>query len=180
VARSAERSDRTGGGRGDRRADGFLPAVVIGIGFGMFTDGIVFHQVIQWHRLISSTAYVDDTVAGLDAANLADGLFHLAALIITVVGVALLWRAQELSDRRRPWGELVGGVLVGAGGFNIFDGLVNHLLLDLHHLHEGTYELTSDLVYIAVSAGLVALGLLLHRRRGTDWAEARRRDGTPG
>jgi uncharacterized membrane protein len=69
---------------------------------------------------------------------------------------------------------------VGAGGFNIFDGVVNHLLLDLHHLHEGTYELTSDLVYIAVSAGLVALGLQLHRRRGADWAEARRRDGTPG
>ncbi len=156
-------------------ADGFLPAVVIGVGLGMFTDGIVFHQVIQWHRLISSTSYVDDTVAGLEAADLADGLFHLAALVITVVGVALLWRAQERSTRRRPWGELVGGVLVGAGAFNIFDGVVNHLLLDLHHLHEETYEITSDLVYIAVSVGLVAIGLLLHRRRGTGWAEDQRR-----
>ena len=161
---------------GDRDADGFGPAVVIGVGFGMFADGIVFHQVIQWHRLISSTAYVDDVVGGLRAADLADGLFHLAALLVTVAGVALLWRAQERSVRRRPWGELVGGVLVGAGAFNIFDGVVNHLLLDLHHLHEETYELSSDLVYIAVSVVLVGVGVLLHRRRGAAWAEAGRRD----
>ncbi len=32
-----------------------LPATILGVGLGGFVDGIVLHQVLQWHHMLSST-----------------------------------------------------------------------------------------------------------------------------
>ncbi|MGD9755596.1 MAG: DUF2243 domain-containing protein, partial [Acidimicrobiia bacterium] len=31
------------------------PGLLIGIGLGGFVDGIVLHQVLQWHHLLTNT-----------------------------------------------------------------------------------------------------------------------------
>ena len=56
------------------------PGFLFGLGLGGFIDGIVFHQVLQWHHMLTgdSGGEPSDTVAGLEANTLADGLFHLA------------------------------------------------------------------------------------------------------
>jgi uncharacterized membrane protein len=56
-----------------------LPAPLMGVGLGGFIDGIVLHQVLQWHHLLTSTGeHPSRTVSGLEANTLADGFFHLA------------------------------------------------------------------------------------------------------
>lgn len=51
---------------------GFL----LGLGLGGFFDGIVLHQVLQWHHMLSSAGYPPDTLANLEANTFFDGLFH--------------------------------------------------------------------------------------------------------
>jgi uncharacterized membrane protein len=149
-------------------------ALVLGVALAMFFDGIVLHQVLQWHRMISSTSWAGDRVAGVDATLLADGLFHLAALLVAAAGVALLWAATREASRRPAWGELVGGLLVGAGAFNLVEGVVDHHLLGLHHVREDGATRAWDLGFLGVSAALVAVGLVLRRARGERWAAGRR------
>ena len=53
--------------------------LLFGLGLGGFVDGIVLHQILQWHHMVSSVSSAPvTTVAGLEANTLADGVFHLA------------------------------------------------------------------------------------------------------
>ena len=80
-----------------------VPSVVTGIGLGGFFDGIVLHQVLQWHHMLSNTGadrfgiavYDERTVAGLRVNVLWDGLFHVTTYILVLVGLLLLWRALQ-------------------------------------------------------------------------------------
>lgn len=50
------------------------PGFVMGLGLGGFIDGIVLHQILQWHHMLTSTeSHPSTTVAGLEANTLADG-----------------------------------------------------------------------------------------------------------
>jgi uncharacterized membrane protein len=138
----------------------------MGIGLAGLVDGIVLHQVLQWHHMISAT---DDapttTVAGLEANTLADGLFHVAALVVGVMGVALALASWRGEGRRPRWRFALGWVLVGAGGFNLVEGLVDHHLLGLHHVRDDLgAPLSWDLGFLAVNVVVVALGSWLARR----------------
>ena len=63
------------------------PALLLGIGLGGFVDGILLHQVLQWHHMLTSTdEHPMTTVTGLEANTLADGLFHLATWICVAAG----------------------------------------------------------------------------------------------
>ena len=139
------------------------PGVVLGLGLGGFVDGIVLHQILQWHHLISSTATGStDTVAGLEANTLADGLFHAATWILTAGGVWWLWR--NVSRRRVSLDrQFLGWLLLGWGVFNLADEAVFHALLDLHHIREGENEVVYDMVFLAIGAVQIAVGLVLTR-----------------
>jgi uncharacterized membrane protein len=39
----------------DRPAAITMPGVVLGVGLGGFVDGILLHQVLQWHHMLTST-----------------------------------------------------------------------------------------------------------------------------
>jgi hypothetical protein len=44
-----------------------LPGLFLGIGLGGFVDGIVLHQILQWHHMLTSEGdYPKTTVAGLE------------------------------------------------------------------------------------------------------------------
>ncbi|HWH37704.1 MAG TPA: DUF2243 domain-containing protein [Candidatus Limnocylindrales bacterium] len=139
-----------------------LPAVVIGIGLGGFFDGIVLHQLLQWHHL-ASNAIAPDSVERLELNYFLDGLFHQAMWLVTVAGIGLLyWQLAGPRPARRP--SLLGGVLVGFGLFNVADSVVFHWLLNLHNIRPGPDWLLYDLGYFAWGLAMVALGGWLIRR----------------
>jgi uncharacterized membrane protein len=104
---------------------------------GGFFDGIVLHQILQWHHMLSSEGdYPVTTVAGLEVNTLWDGLFHLTTYIAVAVGVALLWRASRLPEPASSTKLLLGLLLMGWGAFNLVEGTVDHHLLTIHHVNE--------------------------------------------
>ena len=122
----------------DDRSRGFaiLAGILLGIGLGGFVDGIVLHQILQWHHMLTSAGYPATGVANLELNTLWDGLFHAATWMMTAIGLALLWRAARWPDV--PWSPktLVGSLLIGWGGFNLVEGIVDHHILGLHHVNE--------------------------------------------
>jgi len=139
------------------------PGLLLGVGLGGFADGIVLHQILQWHHMLTSTGeHPASTVAGLEANTLADGLFHAAAWLATLAGLWLLWRVTRGGA---PWSgrELAGLLLAGWGLFNVVEGLVDHQLLGLHHVRAGDAELAYDLGFLAFGALLAGAGAYLIR-----------------
>ncbi len=137
--------------------------LLLGVALAGFIDGILFHQVLQWHHMVSNERSVA-TVAGLEANTLGDGVFHLATLVVAVLGVALLVADAIRGRLRGPRARWVGLLLIGAGGFNVVEGLVDHHILRLHHVREGSNELAYDLTFLAVSAVILVAGLALAQR----------------
>jgi uncharacterized membrane protein len=137
------------------------PLLLTGFGLGAFLDGIVLHQVLQWHHLVVAQVPADD-LAGLEANTLWDGVFHLVSWLVVVAG--LLWTARSRAALRPvPWRPLVGALLVGWGAFNITDQVVFHLLLEAHHIRMVEDYQVYDWGYTAIGAALVVAGLALVR-----------------
>jgi uncharacterized membrane protein len=127
--------------------------VLLGSGLGGFFDGILLHQILQWHNMLSSKVNPVDLVR-MKYNMLWDGLFHAFAWLVTVLGLGLLWRAGQRSDV--PWSTrtFLGSLALGWGLFNLIEGMIDHQLLGLHHVHPGENELGWDL-------GFLGFGLLL-------------------
>ena len=144
-----------------------LAGVLLGLGLGGFFDGIVLHQVLQWHHLLTSAGYPADSVTNLRINTLADGLFHGAAYAFTLAGVVLLWRAARRTHARWPARLLLGAVLVGFGLFNLIEGVVDHHLLGIHHVNETAPReqwLAWDIGFLLWGAAMLGGGLRLLRR----------------
>ncbi len=146
--------------------------MLFGLGLGGFIDGIVLHQLLQWHHLLTGDEGGEpaDTVAGLEANTLADGFFHLATWTLVVVAMLLTVRAWQRGELAPPWRAHVGLLLAGWGIFNLVEGLVDHQLLGIHHVRDDLgAPLGWDLAFLAYGVLLVAAGLALSRsadRRG--------------
>lgn len=143
--------------------------VVIGFGLGGRIDGIFFHQILGWHHLVCSTATCQvDTVAALKAQNTADGFFHLAAWRITIFGIGWLFQASRNAGfANHTWHQLVGAALSGWGIFNFVEGLIDHHLLEIHHvLPRSRYEFIYDLLFLCSGIVLMIVGASLVRRSG--------------
>lgn len=136
--------------------------VLLGIGLGGFFDGIVLHQILQWHHLVSAV-HPPDTLEGLRLNTLADGLFHALTWTFTLLGAFLLWNG--LSRQQRPWrtAAFVGTLLFGWGLFNVTDGLIDHLLLGIHHVRPGPGQLAYDLGFLLWGAVMLLVGSRLMR-----------------
>jgi uncharacterized membrane protein len=134
------------------------PAVLVGIGVAGSLDEIVLHQLLRWHHFYDR---------GSQAAGLiADGIFHLGSTAALVIGLVLL--VQRWRTGRGPLRQAVAGILLGAGGFNLYDGIVQHKLLGLHQVRAGApNNLPYDLVFIGLAAVLLVGGLLLLRAAGS-------------
>ncbi len=144
-----------------------IGGVLLGLGLGGFFDGIVLHQILQWHHMVSSVAdYPVTTVDGLEANTLGDGLFHAATYLFTAVGVFLLWRGLRYPSG--PWSTklLVGLLLMGWGTFNLVEGVTDHLILGVHHVNQTAPRsqwVWWDLVFLVWGAAMLVGGWLLAR-----------------
>jgi uncharacterized membrane protein len=147
----------------DREPSLVVPGLLLGVGLGGFVDGIVLHQILQWHHMLSEVdRYPPTTVAGLEANTLADGLFHAAAWVAVAVGLLLMRRRPS---RNRP--ALLGLLLAGWGVFNLVEGVVDHHLLGLHHVRHGPAQGWYDAAFLALGVLLVVGGWALYRRADT-------------
>ena len=143
-----------------------VPGVVLGLGLGGFADGIALHQIAQWHNM--GSARVPPVTMDAMKANMAwDGWFHAATLLLTVVGVYLLLRDAHAGRRLPDTRALTGQLLLGWGAFNLGEGIVDHHLLQLHHVRDLPVHVPLyDWLFLAIGgAGLLALGWWLARPR---------------
>lgn len=140
--------------------------ILLGLGLGGFIDGIVLHQILQWHHMVSATGeHPTDTVAGLEVNTLVDGFFHLVMwLLVLAASIATIhsWRQGRLAPN---WSFHFGLVIAGWGLFNVVEGLIDHQILRIHHVRDDLGgPLPWDLGFLVVSVLLTAAGWLLHRR----------------
>jgi uncharacterized membrane protein len=143
-----------------------LAGFLIGLAVAGFLDGILLHQVLQWHSLLSS---LDGQIyQDLRFRMLTDGLFHAAMYIVGLVGLLLLWRARYEFASLGSGKRFASVLLVGFGVWHLIDAVVNHWLLGLHHIKEGSPNwLAFDLAFFLLGLACVALGVYLHRSGGT-------------
>jgi uncharacterized membrane protein len=141
-----------------------VAGLALGFGLGGFFDGILLHQILQWHHLLSG---IDSAALSIANQILADGLFHLVMYAVTLAGLVLLW------CHRQRWSTPAGGAtvltaaLIGFGLWHVVDAVLSHWLLGLHRIRMDTdVPLLWDLGWL-VLFGLIPLaaGLVLRRRR---------------
>lgn len=106
--------------------------LLFGFALGGFFDGIVLHQILQWHHLLSGLA--DPAGSDLRFQIMADGLFHLFIYLLVVVGAVLLVTARASGTRAGTTSEILRLALTGFGVWHIFDAVISHWLLGLHRI----------------------------------------------
>ena len=149
-------SDLTKGDRVHRRPL-IIAGILLGLGQGGFFDGIVLHQILQWHHMFT-TIETSKTVAGLELNTLGDGLFHAVDWLLTLSGIFLLWQAGKRDDVLWSTETFFGSILMGAGLFNVIEGILDHHILKIHHVKPGPHELVWDLGFIALGAVVAVIG----------------------
>jgi uncharacterized membrane protein len=162
--------------RGDARPL-IAAGVLLGTGLGGFVDGILFHQILQVHNMLSAKY----PRAGVDAATALvnveinmfwDGLFHAFTWATTALGLALLWKAVRRPDVPLSNRTFAGSLALGWGLFNAVEGLIDHQVLQIHHVVEAGPHGLWDAAFLASGVALILAG----------WAGIRagRGEGSPG
>jgi uncharacterized membrane protein len=130
--------------------------VLLGIGLGGFVDGIVLHQIFQWHHMLSN--WIPPITREAIHVNMVwDGLFHAVVWLVTLVGVLLLWNAASQQERIPLLREFIGRLIFGWGWFNLVEGLIDHQLLGMHNVREVPNSTVYNMTFLAIGGG----GLML-------------------
>ena len=140
-----------------------VAGILLGLGQAGFFDGIVFHQLLQWHHMFTNVES-GNTVSGLELNTLGDGLFHLVDWLFTLSGLVVLWLTIKRNDVDMSTSVFIGAFCIGAGMFNITEGILSHHVLQIHHVKPGAHQLAWDLSFIG--AGILSAiigGIILNR-----------------
>ncbi|MFD5158782.1 DUF2243 domain-containing protein [Streptomyces hawaiiensis] len=125
-----------------------------GVGIAAFVDETVFHQLLHWHH------FYDRSTA--DMGLVSDGLFHAGGWLAMVAGLFLYADLRREDSLLRPaWWS---GVCLGLGGFQLYDGTVQHKLLRLHQIRYEVDPRPYDWAWNVIAALFLLAGLLLWRR----------------
>ena len=136
-----------------------VSGVLVGVGVAGFLDETVFHQLLHWHHFYDKSTP--------EAGLVSDGLFHVVSWVAVVAGLFLFADLRRRGDwAARSWR---GAVLVGLGGFQLYDGLVQHKLLRLHQIRYVPDITPYDVAWNVIAVVLLAagVGLLLRERART-------------
>jgi uncharacterized membrane protein len=145
----------------------FPAALVLGIGLGGFFDGILLHQVLQWHHLLSLVP--GEAFRDLGTQILADGLFHVLMYAITASGLWMLWRRRARLDEAGAGRAVIGSSVLGFALWNVIDVVFFHWTLGIHRIRLNVPDpMAYDLGWLFLF-GVAPLGLawwLLRRHSG--------------
>lgn len=123
-----------------------IGAFLFGVGMIGMLDGIVFHQILQWHSVNMHTDRFHQIMS--------DGLFHLIVTLFIFISGVLLWKGDPKVGASKFWGCF----LVGAGVFNLIEGITNHHILQVHHVKPGPSQPLYDISYDLFALLLVVIG----------------------
>ncbi len=137
-----------------------IAGICLGIGLGGFFDGIVLHQILQWHHMLSDVKPLTNR-SNIDINVLADGMFHVFDYVMTIVGVVLLWKVAKRDDVVWSSQSFFGSILIGIGLFDFVEGLIDHQILGVHHVKPGPHEFAWDMGFLALGALLMLVGWLI-------------------
>ena len=152
--------------RRDGRGRHFLTTgVILGIGLVGSLDEIVLHQLLQWHNFYVHTSQYWRIFI--------DGLFHAFTTAMLFAGALRLWSQRRSIAGLSSARPLAAGILLGMGGFNLYDGIVQHKLMQLHPVREGVENLLPyDLAFNGIALLLLIAGWLVWRGvRATEAAD---------
>jgi uncharacterized membrane protein len=105
----------------------FWTGILLGVGIMAFLDETLLHQLLQWHTLYWNTDQ--------HGRILSDGIFHVFSTVLLLWGTFRLWRGRAMWVTSSRY-ALVAAILIGAGGFNLYDGIVQHAILHWHLVNE--------------------------------------------
>ena len=138
----------------------------LGLGLGGFVDGIVLHQILQWHHMVTSAGFPPTSVDNLKLNTLWDGLFHAATYIFVAIGLIVLWMAASRPHVKWSGKMLFGSMLLGFGMFNVVEGIIDHHILGIHHVNETVPPeqwIYWDIGFIAWGVAMLIAGWVLWR-----------------
>jgi uncharacterized membrane protein len=124
-------------------------SIALGFGFGGLIDGIVGHQILGWHHMVS----------GWVPTATPHGIFHLGCLAIVIIAVYLVRRYGATGSTP----QFSGSLLAGWGLFNLIEGTVDHLILRVHHVRPGPHAAIFDISFLVMGAILLVVGIYLSR-----------------
>lgn len=139
-----------------------VAGLAIGIGMGGFVDGILFHQIFQFHNMLSAKISTN-TLVGAKVNMVWDGLFHSLVWVITALGIWLLWKALNRPGTLSSGKALVGSMLMGWGLFNVVEGIINHHILHLHHVYELMGLSVWDYAFLVWGVVMTAAGWVMRQ-----------------
>jgi uncharacterized membrane protein len=130
---------------------------MLGIGLGGFIDGILFHQLLQIHNMLSARL-LPVTLVNAEINMFWDGVFHAGTWLATAAGLWMLFRVGARRDV--PWSGrvLLGGMVFGWGLFNFVEGVIDHHILQVHHVVERLGLSTFDYAFLGSGILLMLLG----------------------
>jgi uncharacterized membrane protein len=148
-------SDRPAGAPGREKKRVIWSGLLAGIGLAAFIDETVFHQLLHWHHF-----YDKSTLA---AGLVSDGLFHAFGFTAMVIGLFLLADSLRRGGfkPKRWWAAL----LLGWGGFQLYDGIVQHKIFKLHQIRYHVTLWPYDLTWNAIAVIMIIAGILLMQIR---------------
>lgn len=118
---------------------------LLGFALSGFFDGILLHQVLQWHHLLSGL----ESVASLERLVLWDGLFHILMYLVGLLGLGILWRERRATAQPGAGRALLASALIGFGLWHLLDAVVSHWLLGIHRIRmDSEMPLLWDLVWL--------------------------------
>ena len=143
----------------------------MGIGMGGFVDGILFHQILQLHSMLSAKL-PQDTLINVKVSMVWDGLFHAFTWLSVAVAIKLLWDAAK--DQHVLWsGKIyIGALLMGWGIFNLVEGIIDHHILGVHHVVERLGLSIYDYLFLASGLVFIVAGLMIIKTVKNDDANA--------
>ena len=151
-----------------RRRPVIRAGLTLGVGLGGFVDGIVLHQILHWHQMLSARVPPVD-VSTMKFNMFWDGAFHGVLWLVLAVGLKQLWNACASGGCQGQGRTLIGAMVLGWGVLNLVEGLVNHHLLELHHVHDMVVnKVLWDVSFLGLSAGIAGAGARLIWRPRAD------------
>ncbi|WP_340084189.1 DUF2243 domain-containing protein [Siminovitchia sp. FSL H7-0308] len=132
----------------------FVGSFLLGIGTIGMIDGIFFHQILQWHSTYMHTNRFNQIVS--------DGFFHLFVTIVIFIGAIILWKSDP-SDSKNNKLTFLSGIFLGAGIFNFIEGIINHHILQIHHVKPGPNQFLFDILFDVSGIILIIIGLIFKK-----------------
>ena len=137
-----------------------VSGVVLGIGLGGFIDGILLHQIWQVHAMLSARVPLT-TMENMQTNMTADGVFHAVVWAATLIGIIMLFNAGKRSEVFFSDRVFYGSMLAGWGIFNVVEGVIDHHILEVHHVVQRLGHSMWDWLFLGVSAVLILVGWMI-------------------